>query len=94
METTELFELIDRLADERRWDDIRAPYDRLDDAYVRTDAPGTQEEVQKDHDLRYAFRWIRRLMAEQGSPWHAAHIVTREYEDGRREARDRTGAAR
>jgi hypothetical protein len=87
-ETGELFELIDRLADGRGWDDIRALYDRLDDAYARMDAPGTREEVQRDHDLRHTFHWIARLMAERGTPRHAVHIATREYEDGRREARD------
>lgn len=88
MEIKELFGLVDRLADERRWDDIRALYDRLDDAYVPMVAPGTQEEFQKDHGLRRAFHWIGRLMAEQGPPWHAVHIVTREYENARPAAQD------
>ncbi|QKG24353.1 hypothetical protein [Actinomadura verrucosospora] len=87
-EFSELFSLIDRLADGRRWDGLRALYDRLDDEHARTDPPASQEEVQKDHDLRHALTWIGRLMAERGTPWHAAHIVTREYEESRREARN------
>ncbi|MBO2461366.1 hypothetical protein [Actinomadura violacea] len=87
-ELDELFRLIDRLADGRRWDDLRALYDRLDDAHGRTDPPASQEEVQGDYDLRYTLTWIGRLMAERGTPRHAVHIVTREYEESRREARD------